>query len=259
MPTSAATPVATAETRGLRRFGARILLTVGAIALGAIPFTILGAAVHTEGTAANRLDVSVANQLHSTISGTPSARSFLSGVSNVFAPNTFRALIVLAAIVLFVRGARRLAIWMAVTVAGEAALDISLKTVFGRVRPSFKDPLVHATGGSYPSGHAFGSFVGCTVIVLVVLPLLGRAGRRVVVAVAVLLVLLVGFSRVALGAHYVTDVLGGWLVGAAWVALTTAAFQSWREDVGLRRANASRGVEPELKRELNDRRATRQS
>jgi undecaprenyl-diphosphatase len=90
------------------------------------------------------------------------------------------------------------------------------------------------------------------VIVLVILPLLTRAWRRVAIAVAVGIVLLVGFSRVALGAHYVTDVLGGWLVGAAWVALTVAAFQSWREDVGLRRSDASRrGVEPELKRELS--------
>ncbi|MDQ1701316.1 MAG: hypothetical protein QOF57_568 [Frankiaceae bacterium] len=237
---------------GLRRFGTRMLLTLGAVALGAIPFTILGVVVHTEGTAANRLDVSVADRLHTAVAGSASGAHFLELVSTVFAPNTFRAILVVTAIVLFVRGARRLAIWVLVTVAGEAALDVSLKAAFGRVRPSFKDPLAHASGGSYPSGHAFGSFVGCAVIVLVVLPLLSRVWRRVVLAAAVLLVLLVGFSRIGLGVHYVTDVLGGWLVGAAWVCLTTAAFQSWREDVGLRRAHpGSTGVEPELARELH--------
>ena len=255
MPTATgATLVTSNDTRGLRRFGARMLLTVGAVALGAIPFTILGVTVHTEGTAANRLDVSVANRLHSSITGSPWAAHFLEGVSNVFSPNTFRAVLVITALVLLWRFRRawRLAVWILVTVAGEAALDISLKAVFGRVRPSFKDPLSHSTGGSYPSGHAFGSLVGCAVIVLIVLPLLSRGWRRVVVAAAVVIVLMVGFSRIALGAHYVTDVLGGWLVGGAWVALTTAAFQSWREDVGLRRADpTATGVEPELKRELH--------
>jgi undecaprenyl-diphosphatase len=236
---------------GLRRFGARVLLTVFAVALGAVPFIILGVVVHTEGTAANRLDVSVADSLHRWVGSTPGMAAFLRMVSTVFAPNVFRAVLVVAA-VLMIRRARRLAIWILVTVAGEAALDVSLKAVFGRVRPSFKDPLVHAGGGSYPSGHAFGSLVGCAIIVLVVLPLLSGGWRRVVVVATTLVVLLVGFSRVGLGAHYVTDVLGGWLVGAAWVSLTTAAFQSWREDVGLRRSHPAKGgIEPELARELS--------
>ena len=240
------------STTGIRRFGARMLMTVLAVVLGAIPFLVLGAAVHTEGTAANRLDVSVADALHRSVGSTPGLASFLRMVSTVFAPNVFRLLLVVVAIVLLFRGVKRLAIWILVTVAGEAALDVSLKSVFGRVRPSFKDPLVHAGGGSYPSGHAFGSLVGCAVIVLIVLPLLSRAWRRAAVAIAALIVALVGFSRVGLGAHYVTDVLGGWLVGAAWVGLTVAAFQSWRENVGLRRAHPSTsGIEPELKRELS--------
>ncbi len=257
MPPATGTPATSTESaRGVRRFGARLLLTVGALALGAIPFTILGVAVHTQGTAANRLDVWVATRLHSWAVGSPAWTRFLRYVTDTFAPDSFRALLVVVAIVLLVRFRRawRLAVWILVTIAGEAALDVILKSVFGRVRPTFPDPIVRATGGSYPSGHAFGSLVGCAVIVLTVLPLLGRVGRRVVIGIAVAVVVLVGFSRVALGAHYVTDVLGGWLVGAAWVALTTAAFQSWREDVGLRRATpTSTGVEPELKHELHAR------
>jgi membrane-associated phospholipid phosphatase len=236
------------EKAGLGRFGARILLTLGGLILAAVPFLVLGIAVHTEGTAANRLDLSVATHLHRSVASSPALAGALRLVSNVFQPNAFRALIVVAAIVLaFRKQAWRLAIWMVVTMAGEALLDVVLKSAFGRARPSFRDPLVHAAGGSFPSGHAFGSFVGCAVVVLVVMPLFNRTGRSLVIAAATLIVLAVGFSRIGLGAHYVTDVLGGWLLGAAWVSLTTAAFESWREDVGLRRAHiTSEGVEPEL-------------
>ena len=251
--TQSVSRVSGTSTTGIRRFGARMLVTVFALALGAIPFILLGVAVHTEGTAANRLDVSVADSLHRAVGSTPGLAAFLRLVSTVFAPNVFRAVLVVTALLLLGR-ARRLAVWILVTVAGEAALDISLKAVFGRVRPSFKDPLVHAGGGSYPSGHAFGSLVGCTVVVLIVLPLVSRGSRRWIIAAAALVILLVGFSRVGLGAHYVTDVLGGWLVGAAWVSLTAAAFQSWREDVGLRRSHPAKGgIEPELARELSPR------
>jgi membrane-associated phospholipid phosphatase len=243
--------VAADPIRGVRRFGVRVVVSGLAVVLGAVPFTILGVAVHTQGTAANRLDLSVASSLHRLVIGSPALAQTLRVISNVFAPNVFRAVLVVGALSL-IRRAPRLAIWIAVTVAGEAALDITMKTVFARVRPTFPDPVMHAAGGSYPSGHAFGSFVGSAVIVLVVLPLLSRRARTAVIAAAVLVVLGVGFARVGLGVHYVTDVLGGWLIGAAWVALSAAAFQSWRDDVGLRPAHpASTGVEPELRRELH--------
>lgn len=234
------------EKAGLRRFSARILLTFAGLVLAAVPFLALGIAVHTEGTAANRLDLSVARRLHETVVASPALAGALRAVSNIFQPNVFRALLVVVAIAL-ARRAPRLAVWIVVTIAGEAVLDVALKSAFGRARPSFRDPLVHAAGGSFPSGHAFGSFVGCAVAVLVVMPLLTRTGRAVSIVVAAVIVVAVGFSRIGLGAHYVTDVLGGWLLGAAWIALTTAAFEAWRENVGLRRAHVTtEGVEPEL-------------
>jgi len=239
-----------ASVVGLRRFATRIALMGAAIGLAGIPFTLLGVIVHTEGTAANSVDLAVASRLHAGVSASPVVTDALRLISTVFHPNAFRFVLVVLAFVLFKR-ARRLSIWILVTVAGESLLDVALKVAFGRARPTFSDPLVTASGGSFPSGHAFGSFVGCAVIVLVLLPLLRGHHRRLAITVAVLIVALVGLARVGLGAHYVSDVIGGWLLGAAWVALTTAAFQSWREDVGLRRAHPTEeGLSPELPRDL---------
>src|SRR5205823_14443517 len=84
-----------------------------------------------------------------------------------------------------------------------------------------------------PSGHALGSIVGCGVLLLVLLPLVRSAnGRRLCWAAAAAIVLAVGFARVGLGVHYVSDVLAGWVLGLGWLAATTAAFQAWRREAG---------------------------
>ena len=72
--------------------------------------------------------------------------------------------------------------------------------------------------------------VGYGVLLLLLLPALTHTGRRVAVLVAVLMVV-IGFSRVALAAHFVSDVLAG--LGAVWLGLMTAIFRPWRhiEDV----------------------------
>lgn len=65
---------------------------------------------------------------------------------------------------------------------------------------------------------------GYEVLLLVLVPILYGPWRRVVVTYAVLAVLAIGFSRIALGVHYPSDVWGGFMLGAAWVAAMAAAF-----------------------------------
>ncbi|HWM02820.1 MAG TPA: phosphatase PAP2 family protein [Actinophytocola sp.] len=67
-------------------------------------------------------------------------------------------------------------------------------------------------------------------MLLVFLPLLHRTARRGLTVLAVAIVLTVGFTRMALGAHFLSDVLAGWLLGALWLLLTTLAFHRWRSD-----------------------------
>jgi undecaprenyl-diphosphatase len=76
--------------------------------------------------------------------------------------------------------------------------------------------------------------VGCAVLLIVFLPILHGAWRRTAVALAVVAVLAVSFSRVALGVHFVSDVVGGLVLGAAWVALMAAAFNVMSVEPGRR-------------------------
>jgi len=66
--------------------------------------------------------------------------------------------------------------------------------------------------------------VGYTIVLLLLVPLLAGGWRRLAVALAILMVLAIGFSRVALGVHFVLDVLAGYALGGAWVSAMAAAF-----------------------------------
>ena len=104
-------------------------------------------------------------------------------------------------------------------VAGQAlAVDI-LKGVFDRPRPGVVPLLAEVSSRSFPSGHAASSASVYLLLAAMLAPSLpGPAPRRYVFACAIVLALLVGMSRVALGVHYPTDVLGGWSFGVTWAA-----------------------------------------
>jgi undecaprenyl-diphosphatase len=70
--------------------------------------------------------------------------------------------------------------------------------------------------------------VAACVLLIVVLPSLRGVARVAAVALAALMVLAIGFSRVALGVHFASDVLAGYVLGAAWVAALTALLGAWR-------------------------------
>jgi membrane-associated phospholipid phosphatase len=140
---------------------------------------------------------------------------------------------------------RRLALWTLVTVWGAALLGLLLKVLVGRARPDLIDAVATAPGRSFPSGHALTSTVGCAVLLLLVSPLLRRPWRGIAIAVAVLIPLVVGFARIGLGVHFLSDVVAGQLLGLGWVAVTAAAFEAWRRDVGLPPSPPTE-AEPEL-------------
>lgn len=106
-------------------------------------------------------------------------------------------------------------------------------------------PVASAPGNSFPSGHALGSMVVYGMLVLVFLPALRRRWRPWFIGLAAVIVAAVGFTRIALGVHYLSDVLGGWLLGVAWISVTAYAFRIWRREAGHETPPLTDGLEPE--------------
>ncbi|MFF2329857.1 MULTISPECIES: phosphatase PAP2 family protein [unclassified Streptomyces] len=141
----------------------------------------------------------------------------------VWDPWTMRSLIVVAAAVLWWRGARTQAVWAAATVVLSTLLQQGLKSAVGRERPRWPDPVDSAHYAAFPSGHAMSATVACGLL----LWLLRRHGTRprvwwAALVVASVSVVGVGATRLYLGVHWLSDVVGGWLLGAAVVGFAVA-------------------------------------
>ena len=135
-----------------------------------------------------------------------------------------RTIVSLAAFValLFLR-LRREAVLMVVTILTGLAIELAIKDLVGRPRPSLVPHLVEAGGMSFPSGHSFNSALGFIAIALAFATYsVRRRVRWTLIGAAGVLSMLVASSRVALGVHYPTDVIAGWLGGAGWAFLAEA-------------------------------------
>lgn len=108
------------------------------------------------------------------------------------------------------------ALVLAATISG-SVMSGQAKHLFNRPRPELVDHLVQVTGLSFPSGHATNSaIIYLTLALLLSQVTRGRATRRYILSVAVLLVGAIGCSRVYLGVHWPSDVLAGWSIGTCW-------------------------------------------
>ncbi|MEZ5656349.1 MAG: phosphatase PAP2 family protein [Sphingobium sp.] len=111
------------------------------------------------------------------------------------------------------------ACFVALAVAGGAALSVAIKSFFLRPRPEIVPHLVSVSTPSFPSGHAMNSaIVYLTLTVLLARSERNRSVQVYLVGSAVAVTLLVGSTRVFLGVHWPSDVLAGWAVGAIWAA-----------------------------------------
>ncbi|WP_344647595.1 phosphatase PAP2 family protein [Cryptosporangium japonicum] len=230
----------TADRRLLVRFG----IALAAACVVAVPVALLALVVKNVDGPVAGLDLGVARTLHDVAVAHPWFVDVLETISSVGRPETFRLVATIAALWLLAMDRPRLALWALVTTWGGALLGVVLKEVVERARPGLPEAVAYADGYSFPSGHALGAFVGCAVLLLLWLNR-GRVPGAGWAAAAVVVVA-VCFSRIALGVHYLSDVIGGCLVGLGWVAATTIVFRTWRRETGAAHTHVlTEGVEPE--------------
>jgi len=124
---------------------------------------------------------------------------------------------VLVTIYLLLDRRRAIAIFVLASVLSGWALSAMLKLSVARPRPDIVPHLVEVNDLSFPSGHAMVSAVTyLTLAALISGTRRYRSTRIFIIAAGILLTLMIGTSRIYLGVHYPTDVLGGWCAGATW-------------------------------------------
>ena len=234
------------------RFGARAIFAGVALALVAVPFGLLLFLIEDHWSPLARVDGGARDDLHAVALHHDALVTALKVLSTIGSAVVYFPLFAAIAAWLAWRRLPRLALFVVVTVAGSARAERAREARrppgaprrdrSGRARPN---------GLSFPSGHAQGAIVASAVLLLVFLPLLRGRWRALAVALAVAFTLAIaspftlaiGLARITLGVHYLSDVLAGYVLGAAWVAAMIAVFNAWRRDSGRPAVDPAHGLE----------------
>ena len=233
-------------SRGNRGLAPLITVTVAALV-----FAILLIMVRLRWAPLESLDHRAATDINSLIAGDAAFVTVVKAVTWLGSTGVLWTVIGVATVILAVRRQWRLAVYLLITGAGALILDPILKSLVGRLRPVVAHPVAHGTGNSFPSGHSLGSIVCYGAVLLVFLPAARGRWRRVFIVVIAALVALIGISRILLGVHFLSDVVGAWALGVAWLGLTAFAFELTRSAVGKPVTHpVSEGLEPEARPDL---------
>jgi undecaprenyl-diphosphatase len=228
------------EPAGLRP----ALLAAGFAALVVVVLP-LGALVRAKWSPLIRLDNSVERSLHGDAVEPGWIGTTAKVLTQLGAPLLLELVSVVLVVLLVVRRRRRSGLYLAACVAGAYLLSTTGKLVVDRARPVFPDPISHATGASFPSGHATGSAAFYLALAVILLSVLARPRRGLLLAMAVVVPVVVAITRVVLGVHYVSDVTAGLLIGWGWTAACTALFAAWRAQEGRPVEPLEEGIEPD--------------
>lgn len=121
-------------------------------------------------------------------------------------------------------------------VAGGALLNLLLKNIFQRTRPAIPGAYMVDTGFSFPSGHTMISLVFYGMVAYLALSYVkSKKWKAFIVAGTLVICVLIGFSRLYLGVHFLTDVLAGWAAGGLWLAICIL-WDLWQQNRFLRKA-----------------------
>lgn len=200
-----------------------LLVGLGLWLLVVLPFALLVAAGWPP---LLRVDRAVVDALQPAAVDSPTYRTVLGVLTD--AGTTWFRLVGLMPVVVwaFRTGRARLGWYVIVAAVLIGPLTTGLKLLVGRERPDFADPVYLSDSLSHPSGHSSGIVTLVGLLLVALLRLQPRRWRVVTVLGGVLLVFLVGVTRVALGAHYPSDVVAGFALGTGWVLVLGAAWDA---------------------------------
>jgi undecaprenyl-diphosphatase len=235
---------ATAATR-------RTLAPLAIVTVAAFLFALLLILVRLQWAPLESVDHRAAAGLNSLVAGHAAAIGVVKTVTWLGSSGVLWTVTGTAVVALVIRRRWRLAVYLLVAGAGVLTLDPVLKALVGRLRPVVAHPIAYGTGDSFPSGHALGSIVCYGALFLVFLPATRGQWRRLFTIAIVTLIVAIGASRLLLGVHYLSDVLGGWALGITWLGVTAFAFELFRQATGAPAAEPmTEGLEPEARTDL---------
>lgn len=212
------------QVRALHLIAGLLIFAVMTLTLGEIAEDV------SNGEPLTITDVRFSNWLH--IHGSPPLTKAMWIITSLHASVVVCTLAVLIGLYLLRRRQRYWVVAFWLSVFGGLLLNRILKLVFHRARPRFHDAVQILTSYSFPSGHTMIAtvFYG-SLAAFVIANSKSWLLRILAVVIGMALIMLVAFSRIYLGAHYLSDVLAAMAEGLAWVALSlTAVYYFWQRD-----------------------------
>ncbi|WP_437334944.1 phosphatase PAP2 family protein [Sorangium sp. So ce394] len=205
--------------------GLGLALTLAALVFVAIAQSVSGNAWIVQ------VDLALARALHA--SSSSAGVTALGAFTHLGSGWALTVLALVVAALLLSRRQRVLAVGWLIALAGGGLLNQALKALFARPRPLFDEPLAVAAGWSFPSGHSMGTFVTFGMLsYLGLLFLRTLRARLALVAFALSWTVAMGFSRMYLGVHYLSDVLAGFAAGSMWLAVCISGIEVARRRPG---------------------------
>jgi undecaprenyl-diphosphatase len=184
-----------------------------------------------------RRDQALADWFH--INGTPLGYRINVFISLLGSPAAMAVLFAAAILYLWRAKQRTLMVAWALSYIGGTVLDGVMKEVIRRPRPEFAARFLHFNSWSFPSGHSMGSLIGFAMLAYTIIQVrqVKSIGAQIGIwAAAVVMIALVGYSRIYLAVHYLSDVVAGYTLGVLWLAVCFTGLQMVSRRAELRRA-----------------------
>ena len=170
--------------------------------------------------------------------GTPLGDRFFVIISLIGSPASMAVLFAAAVLYLWRAKQRTLLVAWILSYVGGTILDGVIKMVVKRPRPEFASQFLHFNSWSFPSGHSMGSLIGFAMLAYTIIrvrAVKSTAAQIGIWAGAVVMVVLVGYSRIYLSVHYLSDVVAGYTLGLLWLAVCFTGLQMVSRRAELRR------------------------